>query len=40
VIFPWNAVQSRIEGPHVADGDPWSLDDCDQRTHEWRWFDT
>lgn len=38
-IFLWNVVQSWLEGPRVADGDPWDLDEYDQRTHEWRWFE-
>ncbi len=38
IIFLYNIVTSWLEGPRVADGDPWDLDESGQLGREWDWF--
>ncbi|WP_312619447.1 cbb3-type cytochrome c oxidase subunit I [Haloarcula sp. 1CSR25-25] len=39
LIFVWNLVTSWLEGPLVADGDPWDLAETDQFPREFAWFE-
>jgi len=39
LVFVWNVVTSWLEGPAVADGDPWDLAEHGAMTNEWRWFE-
>jgi len=39
LIFVWNLVTSWLEGPLVADGDPWDLAETDQFSREFAWFE-
>jgi cytochrome c oxidase subunit 1 len=39
ILFVWNIVVSWLEGPRVTDGDPWNLEEHDQKTNEWDWFE-
>ena len=39
VIWLWNVLQSWMEAPALETGDPWGLDERNQRTHEWRWHE-
>jgi len=39
LIFVWNLVTSWLEGPLVADGDPWDLAATDQFPREFAWFE-
>jgi cytochrome c oxidase subunit 1 len=39
LIFVWNFVQSWLEGPEVDDGDPWNLEETNQKTKEFDWYD-
>nr|WP_197052459.1 cbb3-type cytochrome c oxidase subunit I [Halobellus rufus] len=39
LIFVWNVVTSWLEGPEVADADPWDLERDGMVTNEWDWLD-
>jgi cytochrome c oxidase subunit 1 len=39
IIFIWNFVQSWLEGPEVEDGDPWDLEETNQKTKEFGWYE-
>ncbi|WP_246988865.1 cytochrome c oxidase subunit I [Halorientalis marina] len=39
LVFVWNLLQSWLEGPKVADGDPWNLERDGMLDKEWNWFD-
>nr|WP_084802541.1 cytochrome c oxidase subunit I [Halorientalis sp. IM1011] len=38
IIFLYNIVTSWLEGPRVADDDPWDLAETGQKSREWDWF--
>ena len=39
VIWLWNMVQSARVGPVVDRDDPWGLEETDQLSREWHWFE-
>jgi cytochrome c oxidase subunit 1 len=38
IIFVWNVVTSWLEGPEIADADPWNLAEHGLYTNEWDWL--
>ncbi len=39
LIWVWNMIVSWKEGKRVESGDPWDLEETNQRTNEWDWFE-
>jgi cytochrome c oxidase subunit 1 len=39
LFWVWNMAVSWREGPRVDSSDPWGLEESDQFTKEWAWFD-
>ena len=39
LLWVWNMVVSWKEGPKVDSGDPWDLEETDQLTNDWEWYE-